>query len=267
MNELELILTDICKCSRIDLYLNASSIVLKDRQVRRLETILKNRARQIPIAYSLGHTEFMGLRLKVTKDVLIPRPETELLVELVVERIIETRDAKPEIRILDIGTGSGCIAIALAKSLKDVNITAIDRSKKALYVAEDNAKAHNVEKYIQFLQSDLFKHRLFKTIPEFDIIISNPPYVPTSQIGLFDETTHKEPKVALDGGLDGCDVYRRISAEAGKYLKKDGLLFLEIGYAQAKKIKEIFSGNWIVEEFCRDYHGIERICIIRKNYG
>ncbi|NQU19586.1 peptide chain release factor N(5)-glutamine methyltransferase [bacterium] len=270
MNELELILTDIFKCSRTNLYLNASSVVFKKREFKSFDRILRNRGRGIPLQYILGYTEFMGLGLKVKKGVLIPRPETEILVETIIEKTKNLRlSAKGEktknLTILDIGTGSGCIAIALAKFLERVDIIATDISKEALDLARENAQSHNVVENINFLQSDFFIHHFFKTKIKFDIIVSNPPYVPTFEIGIFDNTTAKEPKVALNGGIDGLDFYRRLSKYAGKFLRKGGLLFLELGYGQAEKVKEIFSQGWTIEGFKKDYQGIERVCII--NYG
>ena len=281
MNEIEFILTDIFKCSRTNLYLNAASVVFKEREFKSLDRILRNRGRAIPLQYILGYTEFMGLQLKVKKGVLIPRPETEILVETVIEKTknlrVSAKGGKTKnLTILDIGTGSGCIAIALAKFLKrvdpvrkfvsnGVDIIATDISKEALDLARENARSHNVDRNINFLQSDLFSHHLFKTKIKFDIIVSNPPYVPTFEIGIFDKTTAKEPKAALNGGIDGLDFYRRLSKYAGKFLRKGGLLFLELGYGQAEKVKELFSQGWTIEGFKKDYQGIERVCII--NYG
>ena len=139
MNELELILTDICNCSRADLYSNSSTL-LKEKEFVRLDTILKNRAKQIPLQYILGYAEFMGLRFKVRKGVLIPRPETEILVETVIDKVKKTEDRKQKTEVLDIGTGSGCIAISLAKFLKNAHIVAVDISKQAINLASENAK-------------------------------------------------------------------------------------------------------------------------------
>ncbi len=278
MNELEFILTDVFNCSRTDLYSNSCSILLKDREFQRLDKILKSRTRQIPLQYILGYTEFMGLRLKIKKGVFIPRPETEILVEAVIDKISKIpalpagrKDKKSKINILDIGTGSGCIAVCLAKFLKDVNITAIDISQEAINLARENYRLHNTEEQISFLQGDFFslvkdKSSLFKR--KFDIIVSNPPYVPTDEIGVFDKTTLNEPSLALDGGKDGFDFYRRISKKVDILLKKDGFLIMEIGYNQANEIKKIFSCGWAIEEFKRDYQGTERVVVIKhKNNG
>lgn len=264
MNELELILTDICARSRAELYHNASATVLNEQQLKRLEAILRLRARAVPVQYGLGHADFMGLVLKVNKHVLIPRPETEQLVEYVLQMRAQKKPRHAPYRILDIGTGSGCIAIALAKFIQhDVAIVAVDISRQALSLASANAKAHAVDKRIRFLQSDLFGHRLFKKEAAFDLIVSNPPYVPTAHIGVFDRTTLYEPRVALDGGSDGCAMYRRLRGEALAYLKEDGLLIAEIGDGQAALIRTIFSEGWVLAPFIKDYRQIERICIAR----
>ncbi|MBL7131229.1 MAG: peptide chain release factor N(5)-glutamine methyltransferase [Candidatus Omnitrophica bacterium] len=319
MDELELILTDIFRCSRTDLYLNSPSIAFSDREFRALDKILKDRGQTRPIQYILGYTEFMGLRLNVKRDVLIPRQETEILVETVIGEKIKIKNPRPanyksqdrpwpascncqdrpwpascksqdrpwpvnykgqdrqkspskadspleeKLKILDIGTGSGCIAIALAKFLEDVDIVATDISKQALNLAKENAKLHKTEENIRFLKADLFSHIFFKTDIKFDIIVSNPPYVPTSEIGIFDVTVTNEPKLALDGGADGLDFYRRISRETRKFLKQDGLLFLELGDNQSDRIKEIFSDGWVIEKFIKDYQDIERVCIIKRS--
>lgn len=259
MNELEFILTDIFKCSRTDLYLNSPSIAFGERELRSFEKVLRDRGRLNPIQYILGRTEFMGLELKVKKGVLIPRPETEILVEAIIE---EAENLRP--RILDIGTGSGCIAIALAKFLKKADIVAIDISREAIDVAIQNAKLHKVDKKIRFLHSDLFKHKFFKEDFKFDIIVSNPPYVPRFEIGLFDKKIIREPKIALDGGVDGLDFYRRLNREANRFLEKEGLLFLELGDGQAERIKEIFLKGWTIKKFINDYQHIKRVCVIRN---
>lgn len=284
MHELELILTDIFKCSRTDLYLNAPSIAFRDKQLRTLEKILKDRDKVKPIQYILGHTEFMGMRLNVRKGVLIPRPETEILVETVINKVKDLQlktSAKilsgpaslcgwknMQLKILDIGTGSGCIAITLVKSLQNTHLVALDISREALDLARENVRLNQADGKIIFLESDLFSHNFFQNDIKFDMIVSNPPYVPTKEIGIFDAKINSEPRVALDGGKDGLDFYRRINKEAGRFLKDGGLLFLELGYGQAEKIKEIFSERWLIEKIVRDYQNIDRVCVIKKkNHG
>ncbi|MFC1709634.1 peptide chain release factor N(5)-glutamine methyltransferase [Candidatus Omnitrophota bacterium] len=265
MNELELILTDILKCSRTDLYLNYKSITFKDREFRTLERILKDRGRVKPIQYILGHTDFMGLRLNTRKGVLIPRPETEILVETVISEAQKINNRKSKLKVLDVGTGAGCIAVALAKLSQNSDITATDISKEALDLAKENAKLNSVVNKIRFIKSDLFSHKIFEGKIKFDIIVSNPPYVPTFEIPTLGAIVNNEPEIALDGGMDGLDFYRRISKEARKFLNKEGRLILELGYGQSGEIKELFSCGWAIDKFIKDYQNIDRVCIIKRS--
>jgi len=264
MDEFELILTDICKCSRAELYSGAFRKVLNGAQIERLEKILKKRGRAVPVQYGLGYADFMGLVFKVNKRVLIPRPETEQLVEAALEIVSAEKNDQPACRILDIGTGSGCIAIALAKYCRrPTDIVALDISPEALEVAYENAVAHSVEKKMRFLESDVCTHAFFAKEPVFDLIVSNPPYVPFKEIGQFDPTTTREPRIALDGGRDGCSMYRRLSKEVLAHLAEDGVFIFELGAYQSDTIRDIFSDGWKIERFISDYNGFERICIAR----
>ena len=280
MNELELILTDIFSCSRTDLYLNYKSLTFKDRELRVLERILRQRGSAQPIQYVLGYTDFMGLRLHTKKGVLIPRPETEILVQAVIDRAGDLKLKIPprilngsaracggknlKLTILDIGTGSGCIAVALAKFLGHAEILATDISREALDLARENAKLNNVNQRIKLIKSDLFSHKIFRDNVRFDMIISNPPYIPTPEITSLAAAVRNEPMAALDGGGDGLDFYRRISQQAGRFLKKGGLLFLELGYGQSGKIRKMFGSDWEAEKVIKDYQNIDRVLMIKK---
>ena len=171
----------------------------------------------------------MGLQFYVDENVLIPQPDTEILVEETIKLLKE----KQNIQILDLCTGSGCIAIAIAKYLKSAKVIAIDISKKALEIAQKNSKINEVEEKIQFMQSDLWQEIKKQA---FDIIVSNPPYIETENIQKLSKQVQKEPLIALDGGKDGLEFYRKIIKEAPNYLKEDGYLCLEIGYNQKKQI-------------------------------
>jgi len=260
MNELELILTDIFKRSRTQLYLDSSRILFHDSELKKLDNIFKKRAKAYPIQYILGYAEFMGLRLKVNKDVLIPRPETEILVEEVIKQTKGHRLKIKDFKVLDIGTSSGNIAVSLAIFLTNVEIVTVDISREAQELAKENSRIHNVDKKIKFLHSDLFSHSFFSSKINFDIIVSNPPYVPSDEIGLFEITTKREPRGALDGGKDGLDFYRRLNKEFRPYLKKNGIMILEIGFGQSQSINEIFGKHNV--KFIRDYQNIERVAII-----
>lgn len=189
-----------------------------------------------PIQHITHQQEFMKLNFFVDENVLIPRPDTEVLVEEVIKIARKTNARK----ILDLCTGSGAIAVSLAKYLDDVEITATDISDKSLRIAKKNAKINEVEQKITFIESDLFEK-----IPneKYDIIVSNPPYIKKDIIKTLTKEVQKEPKIALDGGEDGLDFYRKIAKESEKYLKIKGYLCLEIGYDQKKDVIKIINNE------------------------
>jgi len=262
MNELELLFTEILGCQRHQLYLN-EKIKFSPLQREFFISALRRRALGEPIQYILGKTEFMGLEFKLNQDVFIPRPETEILVEYSLELI--SRLEKNFLRVLDLCTGSGCIAISLAKYTSDRNIIfyATDLSKKALEVAKVNADIHQVK--INFLNADLFNGMKQNS---FDIIISNPPYVPSDQINKLPKEISYEPAIALDGGRDGLEFFRRIIKSASIYLKEDGFLVMEIGFRQFDSIKNLFKNikNLRIIDCVKDYSNIERV-VVAKKYG
>lgn len=218
------------------------------------EAIQKKQA-GIPLQYITNMQEFMGINFYVDENVLIPRPDTEVLVE----EVIKLAKAKENIAILDMCTGSGAIAIALAEYLTNAKITASDKSKKALGVAQKNAK--NTKASIQFIESDLFGNIKDK----FDIIVSNPPYIESDVIKCLDKEVQKEPMMALDGGKDGLDFYRKIAKQARAYLNEEGYLALEIGYNQKKKVKELLKKEGYREIYSKkDFGDNDRIVIGKK---
>ena len=206
----------------------------------------------------------MGLELKLSPAVLIPRPETEILVETAL-RVIRSQGHKLT-SILDIGTGSGCIAISLAKFLPYARITATDISQEALEIARQNAVLNNIAGRVKFLLANLFPAS--QTQPRaYSLIISNPPYIPTAEMSSLDSELGYEPRVALDGGRDGLDFYRRIISEAPAYFGKHGFLILEIGFNQCLAIKDLFNSNgrFQIIEVVQDYNHIHRVIVAR--YG
>lgn len=222
-----------------------------------------------PIQYVMGKTEFCGLDFLVNESVLIPRPETELLVETVVE-IAGRRSAPAEaLDILDLCTGSGNIAISTAVRLRlglttgTVNCKMIvsDISEKALAVARLNAIRHGVSEGITFVKSDLFD----RLEGLFDIIVTNPPYIARGEFAVLQKEVLKEPRLALDGGDDGLDFYRRIISMAPLYLKRGGSLLMEIGFGQGKAIEGIIEnfGDLKISEAKKDSNGIERVLVVR----
>lgn len=212
----------------------------------------------IPLQHITHQQEFMKMNFYVNKDVLIPRPDTEVLVEEVI-RIAEKINAK---KILDLCTGSGAIAISLARYIQNSQITAVDISEKALKVAERNAKKNQVDKQIAFLSSDLFKN-----LPKekYDIIVSNPPYIKREVIKSLDKEVRQEPVMALDGGWDGLDFYRKIIHESYEFLKYKGYLCLEIGYDQKIDVIELIEQEqkYIDIYSKKDLYGNDRIVITK----
>ncbi|MFH0826452.1 MAG: peptide chain release factor N(5)-glutamine methyltransferase [Candidatus Omnitrophota bacterium] len=263
MNEAELTFTQILDYSRSDLYQNRHSFLEKG-QASLIASVLKRRIHGEPLPYILKKTEFMGLEFKVNRCVLIPRPETEILVETALKYVTTSpRHHVTRVNILDVGTGSGCIAISLAKFLPDTDITATDISERAIEIARQNALIHNVE--INFLCSDLFDNYELRTM-NYELIISNPPYVRTQDLNSLQPEISYEPRIALDGGQDGMDFYRRIIKEAPNHLEKEGFLLLEIGYAQLEPIRMLFkkSGSLKIMDVVKDYNNIDRIIVARK---
>jgi len=246
----------------MDLYLNKDIVLDKNARFF-IASALKRRIKGEPIQYILGKADFMGLEFKVTPDVLIPRQETEILVETAVKQVTKSQGHKvTSVRILDVGTGSGCIAVSLAKLLRDVEITATDISSKAIEIAEYNAGINNVSEKIKFINIDLSSSLGVYGCARYDIIVSNPPYIPFGEINTLQAEIQYEPRIALDGGSDGLDFYRRIiiGAAAG-LLKKSGSLIMEMGFGQKEEIENIFreSGKYEIIEITKDYSGIDRV--------
>jgi release factor glutamine methyltransferase len=261
MNESELLFTEVLNCSRVELYLNKQRR-LRPEESGCLANALRRRLRFEPIQYILGKAEFMGLEFRLTTDVFIPRPETEVLVETALK---VTRSEGQKIRtILDIGTGSGCIAISLAKFLKDVRIYATDISKQALETAKKNALLNDVD--ITFLQSNLFSNHRLRTI-DCGLIICNPPYIPTAEMNGLEPEIGYEPRIALDGGRDGLDFYRRIIKTMPAYFKRGSFLVLEMGFNQCSAIKGLFNSvkSYQIIQIVKDYNSIDRVIVVR--YG
>lgn len=243
----EILLAHARKCSRIKLYVDYAT-PLTDSQRGAMRDLVRRRAQAEPVAYLVGHREFFGLDFRVTPDVLIPRPETETLVleTLTAAKKIGgegSRDAKRSPpRILDVGTGSGCIAIACAVSLPQSQVTAIDISPPALALARLNAQTHKVADRIRFLEGDLLKP--LAANEQFDLIASNPPYVADDEMaGLPPDVGRHEPHLALRAGPHGLDVIRRLVASAAPHLVPTGRLLIEISPEQAPAVFELLASQ------------------------
>lgn len=226
-------------------------------QLKTFQAMIDERFRGKPIQYITGEQEFFGLPFHVTPDVLIPRPETEHLVEATIARLQD--HAAP--RIADVGTGSGAITVALAHALPRAEIIALDCSEAALAVAKENAVRNGVAERIRFVQSDLLAA---VTAENFDAIVSNPPYVANSERkSLAVEVREYEPSLALFAGPTGLEIYQRLIPEAQSMLTPGGWLLMEIGYDQSGAVAQLLQG-WDAVEFIADLQGIPRVAIARK---
>ncbi len=246
----ELLLTEVLQLDRVGLYVNYDR-PLETTELATYRQLVGRRARREPVAYILGRSEFWSLPLLVRPDVLIPRPDTEVLVEEALQR------AGDECRILDVGTGSGAIAIALAHELPNAQLVAIDISEAALMVAKENACSNGVAERIAFQAGDL---QQLPTGP-FELIVANPPYIPQGDLAaLQPEVREYEPQLALAGGKDGLDCYRALAAQSPQCLSSGGWMLLEVGIGQAEFVQQLLTEVGLVEVFCRnDYAGVARV--------
>jgi len=257
MTEKELMLTSILDCDRTKLY--AEPLQLSQEQQAKLQGMEARRVANEPLQYILGYTEFMGLKIKVDPRVLIPRPETELLVENIVQ--FAQQHIAAGAKILDIGTGSGNIPIALAKALPNAHVFSLDVSDGALSVARGNARLNDVAPRIDFVQVDFFEfiENYRELDHHFDIIVSNPPYIATADMANLPADVKQEPKLALDGGEDGLKFYRVLLAGAKRFLKPNGYLACEIGEGQKESITDLLNQNGYTNYcFHNDYRGTPR---------
>lgn len=241
--------------------------VLTASQQQRFETALVELERGRPLAYILGKWEFYGIELLCDERALIPRPETELLVEFALSQIAAGGSAASLFRIADLGTGSGCIPVALAKNSATVELYASDAAPAALALAQENAHLHDVESRIHFVTGILgnWAAPLQKYAGSFDVIVSNPPYIPPREIEtLQTQVRDFEPSSALDGGLDGLDCYRQIAQQCQVLLKSSGVLACELGAGQFEETRALFEAQqWRVEEPTLDWAGIARVLVAR----
>jgi len=261
----ELLLAHLLKLPRMQLYLNFERS-LSPTEVNACRELVTRRAQREPLQHIVGSTSFCGYEIAVNRHVLVPRPETELLAERGWTFLNQRQTTGGQAATaLDFGTGSGCLAIALALKCPLAQIYAEDISQQAIALGRQNAMHHNVTERIQFFEGDGFG-----AIPpgtKCDLIISNPPYVPTAEIDeLEPEVRDFDPRQALDGGPDGLDFYRRIAGEAAPFLKPAGRLMLEFGDAQGQSIRGLFEQQkWIVEGIAEDYTQRPRFLIAGRD--
>ena len=248
--DVEVLLMNVTGFSKTQLYLN-TDYTLKTEEYEKFKKFFNRRLKNEPIAYIIEKCEFMGMDFLLNNHTLIPRPDTEILVEKAIE-IINKNNFN---NALDIGTGSGAIAISLAKYC-NINVTALDINNEAIEMAKKNASMNKV-KNIEFIQSDIFE----KINNKYDIIVSNPPYIKTEDIKTLEKNVKDyEPILALDGGKSGLIFYEKITNNAIKYLNKNGYLMFEIGYDQAKDVKNIMENNNFYNiTVLKDLSGLDRV--------
>lgn len=261
----ELLLSKVLLARREEIYLNLNMPLRSDAK-NLYHSMLQRRAKREPIAYITGQREFWSLDFFVTPDVLVPRPETELLIEIASGLMESPEVSDSKLRILDLGTGSGAIAVSLAKESDHVEVWATDLSHGALKVAEANAARHVVRQKIHFLQGDLFEP-VKELEDSFDLIVSNPPYVRQSEMkDLPPDVRDWEPKLALDGGSDGLDLYRRIIGQGHAYLRDGGFMLLEIGASMGNEVSQLFGkiGSYAQIALYPDHAGRNRVVAASK---
>ena len=246
------------------LKINRNEIFLKQEQEVKIESEEKYRlniekiVQGVPLQYITNSQEFMGLSFYVNENVLIPQPDTEILVE----EVIKIVSKENKMNILDICTGSGCIGISLANAVPNAKITMSDISKNAIETAKKNAKENDVIERIEFIESDMFENIKGK----FDIIVSNPPYIETDVINTLSKQVQNEPIIALDGGEDGLVFYKILINDAPNFLKDNGYLCMEIGYDQKEKVIELAKQKGVFSkiEEVKDLSGNDRVIICKK---
>lgn len=254
--DVETLLQKALGVDRLYILLNLDNDLSEDEE-KTFNKFIEERLNNRPIAYIVGNREFMGLDFYVQEGVLIPRPDTEVLVE----EVIELAKDKGQIEILDIGTGSGAITVSLAKYLENAKLTSVDISEIALEIGKKNAISNNVEDRINFVKSDLFSS--LNKNQKFDIIVSNPPYIKREVIDTLDKQVKDfEPYNALEGGIDGLDFYRAITTQAKDYLKEGGVLAYEVGHDQSEDVSKLMEMDGYTNIYTRkDLQQIDRVVI------
>lgn len=260
----EVLLAKTLGMSRMGLYTHFDQ-PLQPAELAQFKKLIQRRLKREPVAYIIGEREFWSLRFKVTPDVLIPRPETEVLVHEALKVLSPAGEKKRSCRILEMGTGSGAISIALAKELPSASLVATDLSARALSLAEENARQNGVREQIHFLQGDLFDP--LRKGWRFELIISNPPYIPQDRLPfLMPEVRDFEPRIALDGGKDGLAFFRRALPRVGEFLQPGSWFLAEIGEGQDRAVQQIAEENPELNsfDFVADLAGTKRVFRAQK---
>ena len=252
----EVLLSHVLDKERIYLYVHFDEPLMAG-ELAEYKAMIKRRIAREPVAYIIGKKEFMGLSFKVTPKVLVPRPDTEILVGAVLDYLPDTAG-----RIADIGTGSGAVALSILMNNDKLNAEAVDISAEALAIAEENAEALGIAGRVIFREGDL----LSPLSGEYDAIVSNPPYIPKADMQMLaPEVKEYEPGNALYGGEDGLDFYRRLAAGAGEFLRGEGFLAVEVGIGEAAAVTSLFTTAGLIRpKIIKDYAGIDRVVIAWK---
>lgn len=257
----EVLLSHVLGKQRIYLYVHFDEPLLAE-ELALYRAMIRQRVEHMPVAYILGEKEFMGLTFKVTPDTLVPRPDTEILVQAAVDELkAQTEGNKEPARLVDIGTGSGAVCLSVLSLLDGVTADTVDISPAARAVAEENAAALGLEARVRFHTGDLLAPVAGQ---QFTAILSNPPYIPVADIAeLAPEVRCKEPMTALAGGADGLDFYRRLCMEAPAMLTENGFMAFEVGIHQAEAVAALAEDNPLIgrTEICKDYAGIDRVVL------
>ena len=239
----------VLSCTENQLLINKAS-ALNEKELSVLNFALEERMKHVPIQYICKEWDFHGLKMKCGPGCLIPRPETEMLVEMCIKSL------KQGATMLDLCTGSGCIAVSVMKNRPDAMCVAVDISDEALVYAIKNAEFHGVEDRIKYVQNDAFA---FKPDKKFDLIVSNPPYIKTMDMENLSPEVKKEPYIALDGGEDGLDFYKLMSSEYKNYLSENGCILVEVGYDIYNEVADLFIKQGFITEIITDMYGVQRI--------
>jgi release factor glutamine methyltransferase len=258
----ELLLSHVLGLKRIELYTQYNQPVAQE-QLDRLRELVKGAGQHEPVAYLVGRTEFYSMEFDVTPDCLIPRPETELLVQRAIEFL--RKRTGPQL-VCDLCTGCGVIAVAIARNVPDAKVIATDISESALGVAAQNVEKHKLQERVELRRGDLFEP-LVAQLDLFDVITCNPPYVSETEYEALEKNVKDyEPRLALHAGADGLDFYRRIAAKVDGYVKSDGVLLLEIGYQQGEAVRELFERSGLFAEVRteKDINRNDRIIVAQK---
>lgn len=264
----EVLLANVLDIKRLDLYLNFDRI-LKLIEIENFKDLIKKRVSGMPVAYILGEKEFMGLRFVVNPSVLIPRPETEILVEEVLSVVKEKMVDVKDLTIVDVFTGSGNIPISLAKFVKDFKtdffVYGIEIETETIKLAQQNVYANEVADKVRLFQGDVLAPlEILPLKNKVDIITANPPYIKTSDMNSLQKEVKAEPKIALDGGEDGLIFYKKLIKQSLNYLKKAGYIFMEIDPSLTDEIKKLLAKDFEKVEVKKDYQNLDRVIIARR---